>query len=171
MDIAHNGINKPTGNPFKAFMVTAFPCASPRVGNAGFKAVCDTLGHFHLLRIVNATDPVPMVPFAPLIYMHVGQLLEIDTTKSPHLKGPNNPHNLEIYQHGVAGVQENGEFKLEEELHFDNAIVNKHSDNLVDEYKIPDNWWTTELFKGMVQEEDGRWKFIDSAYVPDPPTA
>ncbi|KAE8684995.1 Alpha/beta-Hydrolases superfamily protein [Hibiscus syriacus] len=132
MDIAHNGINKPTFNPFKAFMMTAFPAASPRVGKAGFKAVCDTLGHFHLLRIVNATDPVP---------------------------------------HGVAGVQENGEFKLEEELHFENAVVNKHSGSLVDEYKIPDNWWTTELFKGMVQEEDGRLKFIDSAYVPDPPTA
>ncbi|KAE8684996.1 hypothetical protein F3Y22_tig00111105pilonHSYRG00923 [Hibiscus syriacus] len=171
MDIAHKGINKPMFNPFKAFMVTAFPVASPRVGNAGFKAVCDTLRHLHLLRIVNATDPVPKVPYAPLIYMHVGELLEIDTTKSPHLKSPNNPHNLEIYQHGVAGVQENREFRLQEELHFDNAIVNKHSCSLVDEYKIPDNWWTTELFKGMVQEEDGRWKFIDSAYVPDPPTA
>ncbi|GMJ11799.1 DAD1-like seeding establishment-related lipase [Hibiscus trionum] len=142
MDIAYNGINKPTGNPLKAFMVTGFPAASPRVGNVGFKAVCDTLRHFHLLRIVNSTDPVPKVPYAPLIYTHVGQHLDIDTTKSPLLKKPHNPHVLEIYEHGVAGVQENGEFRLEEEVGFDNAV-----------------------------EDDGRWNFIDSAYVPDPPTA
>ncbi|KAE8733421.1 Alpha/beta-Hydrolases superfamily protein [Hibiscus syriacus] len=151
------------GNLFKAFMVTAFPAASPRVGDAGFKAVYGPYRECH--------GPRSYGPYAPLIYKHVGQFLEIDTTKSPHLKSPNNPHILEIYRHGVARVQENGEFKLEEELHFDNAIVNKHGGSLVDDYEIPDNWWTTELFKGMVQEEDGRWKFIDSAYVPDPPTA
>ncbi|KAK8542355.1 hypothetical protein V6N13_137072 [Hibiscus sabdariffa] len=171
MDIAHNGINKPTGHLFKAFMVTCFPAASPRVGNEMFRIVSETLLNFHLLRIVNSTDLVPKVPYAPLLYTHVGHVLEIDTTKSPHLKNPHNAHNLEIYEHGVAGVQED-EFKLEEEVGFDNAVVNKYSGSLVEEeYKIPDNWWTNELFKGMVQQGDGSWKFIDTAYVPDPPSA
>ncbi|KAL4325403.1 hypothetical protein GQ457_11G010350 [Hibiscus cannabinus] len=154
-----------------AFMVTCFPAASPRVGNEAFRIVSETLLNFHLLRIVNSTDLVPKVPYAPLIYTHVGHVLEIDTTKSPHLKNKHSAHNLEIYEHGVAGVQEDG-FELEEELGFDNAVVNKYSDSLVEEeYRIPDNWWTKELFKGMVQQGDGSWKFIDSAYVPDPPSA
>ncbi|MBA0840223.1 hypothetical protein Goarm_002822, partial [Gossypium armourianum] len=55
--------------------------------------------------------------------------------------------------------QEKGEFKLEEELHFDLPIINKYTDGLQDEYKIPDNCWTKGL---MVQTEDGHWMFKDS---------
>ncbi|XWS12547.1 hypothetical protein CRYUN_Cryun37aG0098800 [Craigia yunnanensis] len=171
MDIAANGWNKPTGNSNKAFMVTAFPAASPRVGNLVFKGIFDGLKDLHLLRIVNSTDPVPKVPFLPGIYTHVGEELGIDTTKSPYLKSNISPHNLEGYEHGIAGVQENGEFKLEEKLDFDNPVINKYSDGLLDEYKIPDNWWTNEKFKNMVQMDDGHWKFADSSYVPDPPSA
>ncbi|GMI77658.1 DAD1-like seeding establishment-related lipase [Hibiscus trionum] len=171
MDIAYNGFNKPAGNPNKSFMVTAFPAASPRVGNMFFKGVCDKLENFHILRIVNATDPVPKVPFLPGVYFHVGEELDIDTTKSPYLKWNISPHNLEAYQHAIAGQQENGEFKLIEELDFDNPVINKYTDGLLDEYKIPDNWWTKELFKNMVQTDDGHWKFNDISYVPDPPTA
>ncbi|XVE88176.1 hypothetical protein DITRI_Ditri19aG0047500 [Diplodiscus trichospermus] len=171
MDIAANGWNKPTGDSSKAFMVTAFPSASPRVGNLFFKGVFDGLKDLHLLRIVNSTDPVPKVPFLPGIYTHVGEELGIDTTKSPYLKSDISPHNLEAYQHGIAGLQENGEFKLEEELDFDNPVINKYSDGLLDKYKIPDNWWNKENFKSMVQMDDGHWKFVDSAYVPDHPSA
>ncbi|XVE88178.1 hypothetical protein DITRI_Ditri19aG0047700 [Diplodiscus trichospermus] len=171
MDIAANGWNKPTGDSSKAFMVTAFPAASPRVGNLFFKGVFDELKDLYLLRIVNSTDPVPKVPFLPGIYTHVGEELGIDTTKSPYLKSDISPHNLEAYQHGIAGLQENGEFKLEEELDFDNPVINKYSDGLLDKYKIPDNWWNKENFKNMVQMDDGHWKFVDSAYVPDPPSA
>ncbi|KAB2007502.1 hypothetical protein ERO13_D10G031800v2 [Gossypium hirsutum] len=171
MDIAHNGFNKPTDNSNKAFMVTCFPAASPRVGNLAFKGVCDRLENFHILRIVNSKDPVPKVPFGPK-YFHVGEELGIDTTKSPYLKEKIiNPHNLEGYQHAIAGMQKDGDFKLEEELDFDNAVINKSSDGLLDKYKIPDNWWTQELFKNMVQTDDGHWKFNDTAYVPDPPSA
>ncbi|XVF25674.1 hypothetical protein REPUB_Repub13aG0234000 [Reevesia pubescens] len=174
MDIAANGWNKPTGNSNKAFMVTAFPAASPRVGNLVFKGICDKLKDLHILRIVNSMDPVPKVPFLPGIYTDVGKELGIDTTNSPYLKASMklnmNAHNLEGYQHGIAGIQENREFKLEEELDFDNSVINKYSDGLLDEYKIPDNWWNKEKFKNMVQMDDGHWKFADF-YVPDPPSA
>ncbi|KAE8734416.1 Detected protein of confused Function [Hibiscus syriacus] len=79
--------------------------------------------------------------------------------------------NEEAYQHAIAGQQENGEFKLEEELEFDNAIINKYTDGLLDVFKIPDNWWTKEMFKNMVQADDGHWKFNDIAFVPDPQSA
>ncbi|XP_021294319.1 phospholipase A1-IIgamma-like [Herrania umbratica] len=168
-DIVANGFNKPTGNSDKSFMVTAFPVASPRVGNGKFKEIFDGLKDLHLLRIVNSTDPVPKFPIG-FGYTHVGKELGIDTTKSTYLKSSTNPHNLEAYEHGVAGVQENGEFKLEEELDFDNAVLNKYGDHLLDEYEIPIEWWNNEKFKGMVQMDDGHWKFVDSAYVPDPPS-
>ncbi|XVF27523.1 hypothetical protein REPUB_Repub14bG0115100 [Reevesia pubescens] len=174
MDIAHNGFNKPTLYPNKSFMVTAFPSGCPRVGNLVFKEIFDGLKDLHLLRIANSTDPIPKLPFLPGIYTHVGEELGIDTTKSPYLKMSMkinmNAHNLECYEHGVAGLKENGEFKLEEELFFDNSVINKYSDGLLDEYKIPDNWWTKEKYKNMVQMEDGHWKFDDNAYVPDPPS-
>ncbi|XVE88171.1 hypothetical protein DITRI_Ditri19aG0047000 [Diplodiscus trichospermus] len=172
MDIAANGWNKPTGSSNTAFMVIAFPSGSPRVGDHFFKEVfvlLKDLKNLHILRIVNSTDLVPKVPYLGGIYTHVGEELEIDTTKSPYLKSNMNPHNLEAYQHGIAGLQENGEFKLEKELDFNNAV--KYSDGLLDESKIPDNWWNKENFKNMVQMDDGRWKFVDSAYVPDPPSA
>ncbi|KAE8731166.1 Alpha/beta-Hydrolases superfamily protein [Hibiscus syriacus] len=171
MDIAHNGFNKPAGNPNKAFVVTAFPIASPRIGNKFFSGVCDKLENFRILRIVNSTDLVPKLPFLPGIYFHVGKELGLDTTKSPYLKWNISAHNLEAYQHAIAGQQENGEFKLEEEVGFDNAVINKYTDGLLDEYKIPDNWWTKELFKNMVQADDGHWKFNDIAFVPGPPPA
>ncbi|KAE8734415.1 hypothetical protein F3Y22_tig00000765pilonHSYRG00111 [Hibiscus syriacus] len=169
MDIAHNGFNQPANNPNKAaFMVTAFPVASPRVGNMFFSGVCDNHENFRILKIANSTDHVPKLPFLPGIYFHVGQELGIDTTKSPYLKWNINPHNLEAYQHAIAGQQENGEFKLEKEVGFDNAVINKYTDGLLDEYKIPDNWWTKEMFKNMIQADDGHWKFNDIAFVPDP---
>ncbi|XVF25679.1 hypothetical protein REPUB_Repub13aG0234400 [Reevesia pubescens] len=78
---------------------------------------------------------------------------------------------IDVYRHGVEGVQENREFILEAELHFDNAIVNKHGDCLLEEAKIPIEWWNNEKFKNMVQMDDGHWKFVDSSYVPDPPSS
>ncbi|MBA0599021.1 hypothetical protein Gorai_005260 [Gossypium raimondii] len=103
MDIANNGFNKPTNNPNKAFKVTFFSAVSPLVGNLVLKRIFDGLKNLHLLRIINFIDPILKVPFAPGIYFHVGQELGIDTTKSPYLKWNINPHNLEAYQHGIAG--------------------------------------------------------------------
>ncbi|OMO65336.1 Lipase, class 3 [Corchorus olitorius] len=181
IDIVFNGHNKPTGgNSDKSFMVTAFPIASSRVGDENLKKLFDRLNKdndLHILRIVNAGDLVPNLPPEGIIYRytHVGQVLDIDAFKSSYLKPlnfpSNNNHDVELYAHGVAGVQENGEFKLEEELHFDIACVNKNGDFLVADMKIPSLWWNQTDFKGMVQMDDGHWKFVGSDYVPDPPTA
>ncbi|KAK8976766.1 hypothetical protein V6N11_047536 [Hibiscus sabdariffa] len=67
MDIVANGC-----------MVTAFVYASPRVGNYGLKQLFGTFeDQLHLLRITNANDVVPLLPFGiffwPYTYPHPGQ--------------------------------------------------------------------------------------------------
>ncbi|XP_007025431.2 PREDICTED: phospholipase A1-IIgamma [Theobroma cacao] len=165
-DIAAKGYNKPTDNSNKTCMVTAFAYASPHVGNQEFKEVIDGLIELHILRITNSTDIIPKLPVL-LGYTDVGENLAIDTTKSPYLRQGINAHNLEVHLHGVAGVQESGEFKLEVDR--DIALINKKIDGLQNKYKIPPEWWNHEKFKNMVQMDTGRWQFVDCAYVPDPP--
>ncbi|XWS75411.1 hypothetical protein CRYUN_Cryun01aG0085500 [Craigia yunnanensis] len=190
MDIVANGDNKPTGNPNKSFMVTAFVFGGPRVGDTGLNEVFKTLSHhLHLLRIKNSRDPVPRIPFsAPSgVYTHLGEKLPINTSKSNYLNWrliglkqdlPDgstqqeetskdsiirglgdyvSAHNMDVYLHGVAGVQENG-FSLA--VDHDIALVNKHLDRLKDEHKIPPNWWDGENRKKMVQMKDGHWKVV-----------
>ncbi|XWS12546.1 hypothetical protein CRYUN_Cryun37aG0098700 [Craigia yunnanensis] len=69
-------------------------------------------------------------------------------------------HGLEVYLHGVAGVQENG-FRME--IDHDIALVNKHLDRLKDDYKIPRKWWKNKNRKNMVQIDNGHWKFVENA--------
>ncbi|XP_022777321.1 phospholipase A1-II 1-like [Durio zibethinus] len=69
-------------------------------------------------------------------------------------------HALEVYLHGIAGVQENG-FRLE--IDRDIALVNKHLDWLKVDYKIPPKWWNNENRKNMVQIDNGHWKFVENA--------
>ncbi|XWS12550.1 hypothetical protein CRYUN_Cryun37aG0099100 [Craigia yunnanensis] len=69
-------------------------------------------------------------------------------------------HGLEVYLHGVAGVQENG-FRME--IDHDIALVNKHLDRLKDDYKIHRKWWKHENRKNMVQIDNGHWKFVENA--------
>ncbi|XVF27521.1 hypothetical protein REPUB_Repub14bG0115000 [Reevesia pubescens] len=69
-------------------------------------------------------------------------------------------HSLDVYLHGIAGVQEDG-FRLEFDL--DIALVNKHLDWLKHNYKIPSKWWKNENRKNMVQMENGHWKFVENA--------
>ncbi|KAE8686867.1 Detected protein of confused Function [Hibiscus syriacus] len=47
-------------------------------------------------------------------------------------------HSMDLYMHGVA-IQDikNNTHKLDHDI----ALVNKHSDRLKNEYKIPSNWW------------------------------
>ncbi|KDP46901.1 hypothetical protein JCGZ_24110 [Jatropha curcas] len=172
MDIVYKGINKPTGTANKSFPVTAIVFASPMVGNEGFKKVFDELSDIHVLRVENAKDPVPTLPPNKLIvipqhrYYHVGESLPIDTTLSPFLKTSDvNPHDLNVYLHGVAGTQgSKGGFNLDYPL--DTALINKTVDGLNEKhnYNIPPNWWVEEN-NGMVLQDDGTYKA--EFYIPD----
>ncbi|KAF7120088.1 hypothetical protein RHSIM_Rhsim13G0186400 [Rhododendron simsii] len=166
VDIVANGLNIYRGQPNKAFPVTAFVFASPKVGDSGFKKVFNGLNDLHVLRIRNAHDIVPDYPF--IGYSEVGEELKIDTTKSPYLKSPGNLsslHNLRAYLHGIGETQgSKGGFELEADR--DIALVNKSLDNwdwLKDDYGVPGswNWWWSVPDKGMVQEENWSWKLMD----------
>ncbi|XP_022760117.1 phospholipase A1-II 6-like [Durio zibethinus] len=157
MDIVANGYNKPKDNAQKSCMVTGFVFGGPCVGNDGLKEVFKRLGahDLHLLRITNARDPVHRLPIGS--YIHLGEELKINSTKSNYLKWNVSAHNMEIYLHGVAGVQDEG-FHLE--VDHDVALVNKYLDRLKDKHKIPPNWWEGENRKNMVQADNGHWTVI-----------
>jgi hypothetical protein len=168
LDIVVKGYNKTTGEQNKAFPVTAIVFASPRVGDANFKKLCEGLEDLHVLRVTNEKDIVPNLPLdipPSFSFKHVGEELRIDTRKSPYVKSMDDLgdfHNLELYIHGVAGTQgSEGGFNLEVDR--DIALVNKDLDGLKDEYNIPAGWWGIEDNKGMVLGDDGRWKLLSSA--------
>ncbi|XP_076906493.1 phospholipase A1-II 1-like [Bidens hawaiensis] len=162
VDIILKGLNKlSSSHPPKVCPVTVFGFASPKVGDSGFKKVFNSLKELYFLRINNVPDVVPKYPL--LGYSDVGSELEIETLKSPYLKGPGNPgiwHNMEGYMHGIAGVQTNilGGFKLE--INRDLSLINKFGDILDDKYGIPGFWWG-ERNNGMVQKLDGTWELRD----------
>ncbi|KAG5622433.1 hypothetical protein H5410_007651 [Solanum commersonii] len=160
VDIAFNGINKTSNG--KEFPVTAFPFASPKVGDINFLKAFSKLKHLHILRIHNLLDIVPKYPF--IGFFDVGKELMIDTTKSPYVNPPGEIvswHLLEPYLHGVAGTQGLGllaGFKLE--VNRDISLVNKEWNILKNEYCVPGFWWA-EKHKGMVQQGNGSWLLLD----------
>ncbi|CAI0428222.1 unnamed protein product [Linum tenue] len=85
----------------------------------------------------------------------------MDTLKSSYLRltegGFVTWHNLEVYLHGVAGVQGGDESGFRLEVRRDLALVNKRTDALKEEFLVPGNWWCAR-HKGMVQQSDGSWK-------------
>lgn len=157
VDIVANKFNIPNDQPQKACPVTAFPFASPRVGNSSFAKIFSDFKDLRALVIRNETDVVPKSLL--LVYYAVGEELLIDTRKSKFLKSGVSAHNMEVYLHGVAGTQgSKGGFNLE--VNRDIALVNKSNDGLKDEYDIPINWRVVEN-KGMVQQSDGSWKLME----------
>lgn len=104
IDIVFNGLN--VKKKKSRVLVTGIIFASPRVGDSNFERVFGEMESLRLLKIRNALD---LVPNYPLIgYGNVWVELKIDTTKSEYLKSLGHLtiwHNLEVYVHGVAGVQ------------------------------------------------------------------
>ncbi|KAI8001323.1 Phospholipase A1-IIgamma [Camellia lanceoleosa] len=110
VDIVANGLNISRNQQNKAYLVTAFVFASPRVPLIGYKNVGDKLA-------INTTKS--------------------EYLKSPG--NFQSWHNLEAYLHGVAGTQgSKGGFKLE--VKRDIALVNKSLNALKDEYLVPASW-------------------------------
>ncbi|CAA7042719.1 unnamed protein product [Microthlaspi erraticum] len=159
-DIVANGYNRPKSRPDKSCPVTAFVFACPRVGDSDFKKLFSGLQDLRVLRIRNLPDVVPIYP--PIGYAEVGDELPIDTRKSQYMKSPGNFatfHCLEAYLHGVAGTQGIAKadlFRLD--VKRDIGLVNKSVDGLKDECMVPGHWRALKN-KGMVQQDDGSWKF------------
>ncbi|KAE8718401.1 Detected protein of unknown function [Hibiscus syriacus] len=152
----HSGQQK-----IKSSMVTAFVYGGPRVGTTSLKNRFTQLGNggsLHLLRIQNSSDPVPKLPNNSVYdYTHVGEELMVDTSKSDYMKCKDSctAHDLNVYLHGVAGVQEQG-FRLAVDL--DIALMDKYLDCLNDT-KIPPKWWDVdENRRKMVQKDGGHWE-------------
>ncbi|XP_039169396.1 phospholipase A1-IIgamma-like [Eucalyptus grandis] len=174
LDIVTNGYNAPTDHPENACLVTAFPFASPKVGDENFQAKFSSSEKLRALRVTNALDIVPFIP--PIRYYHVGEQLLVDSRKSPYLKplysgltgAVEIGHMLETYLHLIAGTQgiDSNEFDLGERRGI--ALVNKGMDALKDTYKIP-AYWLVAKNKNMVQDEvTGDWS-LATPYIPPPP--
>ncbi|KAL3739940.1 hypothetical protein ACJRO7_021248 [Eucalyptus globulus] len=174
LDIVTNGYNAPTDHPENACLVTAFPFASPKVGDENFQAKFSSSEKLRALRVTNALDIVPFMP--PIRYYHVGEQLLVDSRKSPDLKPLYSDltgamaigHMLETYLHLIAGTQgiDSNEFDVGERRGI--ALVNKGMDALKDERKIP-AYWLVAKNKNMVQDEvTGNWS-LAPPYIPPPP--
>jgi hypothetical protein len=140
--------------------VTAVVFGSPQIGNPEFKKRFDELPNLHALHIRNRPDLIPLYPSGLLGYSNVGDLLVVDSKKSPYVKDDTTNvgdyHNLQGILHTVAGWNgKDKEFKLQ--VHRSVALVNKSSAFLKDENLVPGSWWV-DRNKGMVIGETGLWQ-------------
>ncbi|KAK6932132.1 Fungal lipase-like domain [Dillenia turbinata] len=156
--------------------VCAITFAGPRVGNIAFRDKLNKIA-VKVLRVVNKTDMVPKIPGFGLMeamtqnklgrsiaqklhwtYVHVGVELEVNISKSRFVKHEFDLvgfHSLEVYLHLVDGhYSSKSEFRKDAKR--DPALINKSTDMLIDELKIPENWRQFSN-KGLVYNEYGRW--------------
>ncbi|XP_047318108.1 phospholipase A1-IIgamma-like [Impatiens glandulifera] len=165
IDIAKNIFNGSTTSP----LVTAFPFASPHVGDWKLSNSASTLANLHVLRIENIPDVVPDIP--RLGYANVGEVLIFDARKSKFVKylyeffsSVAMAHSLEMYLHGVAGTQ-GSQKEFKDKVERDLTLVNKYSDFLKNEYGVPLSWFNKPDKAGMVQQEDGTWKLTKNGKI------
>ncbi|KAM3700897.1 hypothetical protein ACB094_05G131900 [Castanea mollissima] len=166
-----NAYEASTSIPGLPISVISF--GAPRVGNLAFKEKLDEIG-VKTLRIVVKQDIVPKFPgficnnilhklnFVTKkfnwVYRHVGSQLKLDMFMSPYLKRESDligSHNLEIYLHlldGFLGKQRKFRWNAQRDV----ALVNKTTDMLIEELRIPKFWYQLP-YKGLVLNKHGRW--------------
>ena len=170
-DMVVNGVSKVGDGAY--IPVTAIVFGSPQVGNPEFKKRFDELPNLRALHVRNKPDLIPLYPSNLLGYANVGDVLSVNSKKSPHLKpdttNVGDYHNLQGILHTVAGWNgEDGEFKLQ--VNRSVALVNKSSAFLKDENLVPESWWV-ERNKGMVLGPTGDWELEQpvAENMPVPP--
>ncbi|KAI5000028.1 hypothetical protein ZWY2020_004617 [Hordeum vulgare] len=169
-DMVVNGVSK-VGDAH--FPVTAIVFGSPQVGNPEFKKRFDELPNLRVLHVRNKPDLIPLYPSNLLGYANVGDVLSVNSKKSPHVRSDTTNvgdyHNLQGILHTVAGWNgEKGEFKLQ--VNRSVALVNKSSAFLKDDNLVPESWWV-ERNKGMVLGPTGEWELEEPSEenLPVPP--
>lgn len=156
-DMVVNGVSK-VGDSY--FPVTAIVFGSPQIGNPEFKKRFDELPNLRALHVRNKPDLIPLYPSNLLGYANVGDVLSVNSKKSPYVKpdttNVGDYHNLQGILHTVAGWNgEDGEFKLQVKRSV--ALVNKSSAFLKEDNLVPESWWV-EKNKGMVLGPTGDWE-------------
>lgn len=152
--------------------VSVISFGAPRVGNIAFKEKLGELG-VKTLRVVVKQDIVPKLPGLMnkmlnkfhgftgklnWVYRHVGTQLKLDAFMSPYLKHESDlsgSHNLELYLHLIDGFLSK-KSKHRWNARRDLALVNKGSDMLIEDLKIPEFWYQFP-YKGLMLNQYGRW--------------
>ncbi|XP_050231022.1 phospholipase A1-Igamma1, chloroplastic [Mercurialis annua] len=153
--------------------ISVISFGAPRVGNLRFKEKLNELG-VKTLRVVVKQDIVPKLPGIIVnniinkiskitrklnwVYRHVGTQLKLDMDTSPYLKRDadmSGSHNLEVYLHLLDGFM-GKKMKFRWNARRDLALVNKSSDMLIEELRIPEFWYQMP-HKGLVLNKYGRW--------------
>ncbi|KAM3270278.1 phospholipase A1-Igamma1, chloroplastic [Capsicum chacoense] len=159
---------------FPRILISVISFAAPRVGNIAFRDELYQMG-IKILRITVKQDLVPQMPGIVFneslqkfndftgtlewIYTHVGAELKLDVRSSPYLKRGFNfigIHMLETYLHLVDGFVSTGS-TFRSNAKRDVALVNKGSDMLIDELRIPTCWYQL-AHKGLERNSYGRWE-------------
>ncbi|KAJ0082739.1 hypothetical protein Patl1_11183 [Pistacia atlantica] len=142
---------------FPNLFISVISFGAPRVGNIFFKEKLRVL-EVKTLRVVVKQDIVPKLPRLNWVYRHVGVQLKIDKVVSPYLKQDSDlsgSHNLELYLHLLDGyLSKKSKFRWNARR--DIALVNKSSDMLIEELRIPEFWYQLP-HKGLVLNKHGRW--------------